>query len=568
MSLPAVTLRDYQRQAIDATHRAFRGEARGTGSGPVNRAAIVLPTGAGKTVVFTHPDFRGGVLTGERARQRMLVLVHRDELAQQTVAKLHSIDPGASVGRVQAQHDDTDAQIIVGSVQTLARATRRERIRDVGLLVVDEAHHATARTYVEVLEHFGAFATGPFGGTPTAGFSATLARGADDGNLGDVWEEVVLRRDVLDGIREGWLVDVKGKRVQLAGLDLRDVKRSRGDFTDGDLGEHLRAADAPEQVAAAYLELAADRQGVAFWPDVETAKVGAEEMTRAGVPAAVVLGSTSVEERAGIFEAYRRGDLQVLSSCMVLTEGWDMPQASAAVIARPTQSAPLYVQMAGRVLRPYHAPTRFGRKRDALIIDVVGATGSHRLATLADLSVTTKIDPGKVDGDVSLLDAADEMLASSGVELPSAPVSARRIVTDVELFESSASLWMQTPRGTWFIPAGDWTVFLWPETGGLWTLGVTPTKGAPGQATALAGGLTLDWAMRHAEGYARQVSDALGVSLSSRKASWRRGPASDAQLAFASSLGLRFDGGEGERPRKDVVSDAISVALATRALGG
>lgn len=568
--LSGIRLRDYQQSAIEACHRAWKGEERGSGSGIARRVAVVLPTGAGKTVIFAHPDFRRPILA-QRPGSRMLVLVHRDELAQQAVAKLHSIDPSASVGRVQNVWNETDREVIVASVQTLARAKRREQIRDVGLIVVDEAHHATARTYVEVLRHFGAFEGEA--STPTAGFSATLARGDDNGKLGDVWEEVVLRRDVTDGIRQGWLVDVKGKRVQLEGFDLRSVKRTAGDYSDADLGEHLRSADAPEQVAQAYLELASDRQGVAFWPDVVTAEAGTSAMLEAGISTETILGSTHTDERAAAFERYRRGDTQVLSSCMVLTEGWDMPQASAAVIARPTQSAPLYVQMAGRVLRPWHAPTRYGTKRDALIIDVVGASGQHKLATIADLSVTTKIKPEAVDGDVSLLDAYDEAMAEAGVwqDIPVDNVTGKRIVTDVDLFGSSASLWMQTPRGTWFIPAADWMVFLWPESSGLWTLGVTPKNALPGQAQQLAAGLTLDWAMQHAERYAQRVvaERGKGVGTNSRNARWRTGPASPAQIAYARGLGCRFDTGDPLKPpSKADVSDAISLALATRALGG
>lgn len=570
---PEIKLRGYQRDAIDAVHRAWSGAPRGSGAGVASRAAVVLPTGAGKTVIFAHPDFREPVLRGYPGG-RMLILVHRDELAVQTVAKVKAIDPAASVGRVQNVWDETDAQIIVASVQTLARAGRREAIRDVALIVVDEAHHAVAPTYLQVLEHFGAFrAHSP---TFTAGFSATLARGEEDRHLGDVWQEVVLRRDVVDGIRAGWLVDVKGKRVQLANLDLRDVRRSRGDFSDGDLGEHLRAADAPDQVAQAYVELAKDRQGIAFWPDVATAQVGAEALTQHGIPAAVVLGSTPADQRAQVYDAYRRGALQVISSCMVLTEGFDMPQASCAVIARPTQSAPLYVQMAGRVLRPHHLPVPgYPRKSDALILDVVGVTGRHRLATLADLSVTIKAAP---DDGASLLDQADAEAQreadadgfGAALRLDDAPADGIRVVKDVDLFSESASLWLQTHAGTNFIPAGDWTVFLWPEPSGLWTVGVTPTKGVPGQASPVMTGLTLEWAMERAERYADGITRADVLTrgrgnVSRRGASWRKsGAASEQQLRFAASLGLRF----AEGARKADVSDAISVTLATRALGG
>ena len=218
-----------------------------------------------------------------------------------------------------------------------------------------------------------------------------------------------------------------------------------------------------------------------------------------------------------------------------------------------------------------HEARDFGIDR----VDVVGASGQHKLATIADLSVTTKIKPEAVDGDVSLLDAYDEALAEAGVwqDIPVDNVTGKRIVTDVDLFGSSASLWMQTPRGTWFIPAADWMVFLWPESSGLWTLGVTPKNALPGQAQQLAAGLTLDWAMQHAERYAQRVvaERGKGVGTNSRNARWRAepGPARPAQIAYARDLGCRFDTGDPLKPpSKADVSDAISLALATRALGG
>ena len=565
--LGALSLRDYQHDAVAAVHRAWAGEQRGTGVGVSNRVAVVLATGLGKTVIFAHPDFRRPILA-RRPGSRMLVLVHRDELAAQAVAKVHSIDPSTRVGRVQAGHDDTDAEVIVASVQTLARESRRERIRDVGLIVVDECHHSTARTYVDVLRHFGAF-----DGVPTAGFSATLGRGSDDGHLGDIWQEVVIKRDVVWGIRQGHLVDVRGRRVQVQGLDLSRVKQVGGDLSVDGVAHALDDAQAPEQVAKAYAEHAGDRQGVAFWPDVATAAQGAAAMTALGIPAAVVTGATPVSERADIFAQLRRGDLQVVSNCMVLTEGWDEPQVSCAAVVRPTQSAPLYVQMAGRVLRPYRGPAvpGFAPKRDALILDFVGAASRHKLATIADLSITTKIKSDGLDDDETLLGAIDEAEAderagsAGGTERPLLP-DGPLVSSEIDLFADSSSVWLQTRLGTWFVSAGAHVVFVWPEPGGLWTLGQAPSKGGPGRAHPLASGMTLDLAMHHGEARAAALAAESGAaSLSSRAAAWRqRGAPSDRQRDYARALGIAIPDGAS----KADVADLISIAQASRVLGG
>src|SRR5436190_21331894 len=163
-------LRDYQRAAIDALHAGW--QAGGT------RLAVLLPTGAGKTVVFSH------LAAEQHARGiRTLVLAHRDELIQQAAGKIRAVAPHLRVGVVKAERDEhRDVDVVVASIQTLAGTKRREAIRDIGLVVVDEAHHAAAPTYMETLQHFGCFDR-----TPAAGFTATMKR--ENGGLAEVWEE-------------------------------------------------------------------------------------------------------------------------------------------------------------------------------------------------------------------------------------------------------------------------------------------------------------------------------------------------------------------------------------------
>ncbi|MFD9405293.1 DEAD/DEAH box helicase, partial [Streptomyces sp. NPDC060011] len=357
------TPRPYQVDAIEALRKGW---AAGT-----NRLAVVLPTGAGKTVVFSHlahqmlDTLNGG---------RVLVIAHREELIEQAAAKLLAVDPMLRVGIVKAQRDDhADADVIVASVQTLAVAKRREAIRDIGLVIVDECHHAAARTYMEVLEHFGAWR-----GVPVAGFTATMTR--TDGGLAEVWEDVVFRLDILDMIGDGYLCDVRGKRITVDSLDLDKVRTRGGDLVDGQLGKALEDSGALDAIAKAYVDHAGDRPGVVFTPTVATAQAAAAALEAAGITAAPVWGGMSRDDRRATLARYSAGDVQVLTNCMVLTEGFDAPHTSCAVIARPTKSPGLYVQMAGRALRP--APG----KRDALLLDVMGASTRHKLASMVDLT--------------------------------------------------------------------------------------------------------------------------------------------------------------------------------------
>jgi superfamily II DNA or RNA helicase len=265
-------------------------------------------------------------------------------------------------------------------------------------VIVDECHHAAATTYRKILEHYGAFAEYPSNESLVAGFTATLARG-DKLSLADVWQSVAYRKDIAFMIRAGYLLDLTGRRVEVDDLDLKNVKRSGGDYQAASLGEAMTASLAPEIVARAYLEHASDRSGVLFAPTVSAAQAFAGALDDLGVKTEVVHGGMPVTERRAIIARFEAGVTQVISNCMVLTEGFDSRRASCVVIARPTRSAPLYQQMVGRALRPYPGQTQ------ALVLDVVGASQVHGLASLIDLSEK----PIALKPDQSFLDAVDEL---------------------------------------------------------------------------------------------------------------------------------------------------------------
>jgi superfamily II DNA or RNA helicase len=142
---PTLQLRDYQREAIESVNAAA--------VDGINRPLVALPTGTGKTVIFSHLiDQRGG---------RSLVLAHRDELIRQAADKLLMVNPGLDIGIVKASDNEMGTNVIVASVQTLSRERRlKEFGADFKTVVVDEAHHAVAPTYQRILEHVGSFDCG------------------------------------------------------------------------------------------------------------------------------------------------------------------------------------------------------------------------------------------------------------------------------------------------------------------------------------------------------------------------------------------------------------------------
>jgi superfamily II DNA or RNA helicase len=493
-------LRDYQAQALDAIGRALN---RG-----VKRQLVVLPTGSGKTVVFAH-------LAAKRAG-RVLVLAHRDEMISQAAGKLALISGSLDIGIVKAQMDETDARVVVASVQTLAVPGRLERLGRFGTVIVDEAHHAVARIYMEIMTGLGCFAdNGPL----TVGFTATAGR-SDRIGLGAAWQEITYQRGIVQMIAEGYLCDVRAMEIG-SDVDLGRVSVRAGDFSDASLGAELERSEALDAAAKAYKQYAPERRGVAFTPTIATAHALADKLRLTGIPAEAVDGKMHIDDRRGVLRRLHSGATQVVTNCAVLTEGWDEPAVSCALMCRPTKSAPLFVQMAGRILRPYLGSDLV--KEDALILDVAGSTALG-LATIADLA---GMKPGSVKPGQSLLEADEDQAV---MEKRRQVVAAAR-TRHVDLLRRSDLRWLEAD-GAWVLPAGsDQTMILIPASDEEWNV----WRSAKGRGLVLESGkpLTLDWA----RGVGEEVARAQGGALSRSDAGWRDKPPSPAQLGALERMG-------------------------------
>lgn len=550
-------LRDYQRACIEALAADWRAGTR--------RLAAVLPTGAGKTVIFAHL-IRQVCAAGGRA----LVLVHRDELAGQALQKIHDVAPGLRTGLVKAERREIFGRdAVVASVQSLTREASRVPLRQAGfsLIIVDECHHATANTYMNIIRDLGGFepdgvAGLAAGGALVVGFTATLQRG-DGVALGDVWQKVSFRVDILDLIRRGYLVTARGVRVRVEGLDLRRVRRTGGDWEGKALGAAMSECLAPAAIARAYKEHSIDRQGIAFLPSVELAHEQAAVLCAEGIGALAVDGTTRPEDRREALAAFRRGDAQVLTNCGVFTEGTDLPMASAVVIARPTSSAPLYVQMAGRGLRPHPG------KRDCLITDVVGVTGRHRIASLVtlaggerveDLTEAQRDELDELEAELGLdLLELDGRLDSSGTAVGPELIDGRLISEAVELFESSHQAWLRTHRGVWFVVAGKEVISLVPVGEARFSVAAMPLDSSGGRW--VAEGVELSYAMSWGEQEAHRIEQKLPYGIG-KKAGWRTKPISGKQRDMCGRMGVTVQDGW----MMSDASDAISIEKASRRL--
>ncbi len=297
--------------------------------------------------------------------QRVLFLAHRRELIHQTSRKLHDlgIDHGILLpGYPVRLHEPVQ----VASVATLhARAVRSNLIEmpPADVVIVDEAHHVRARSYMRILEAY-----------PKAvvlGLTATPCRG-DGRGLGSVFESLIECPSVAELIEGGFLVPTKVYAPSQP--DLKGIRVERGDYVESQLAERVNTHKLVGDIVEHWLRLAERRPTVVFATGVEHSKHICDEFRRADVLAEHIDGSTPTEERDRILAQLSKGEIEVITNALVLVEGWDQPSVSCLVLARPTKSLGLYRQMIGRVLRPADGKT------DALILDHAGATFAHGFA--------------------------------------------------------------------------------------------------------------------------------------------------------------------------------------------
>jgi superfamily II DNA or RNA helicase len=352
MSERPISLRPYQRDAVAAVLAARRSGIR--------RMLVSLPTGAGKTVIFSQ--------LAKMARRQVLVLAHREELLGQARSKLDAALGGQHVVSVErgAETASADAKVLVCSIRSLheERLASVVRGRDFGLVIYDECHHAAAEDNMRVLRQLGVFDTN-WDGT-LLGFTATTARG-DGKGLDAIFETIAYSRSLPEMINDGFLAPLRGFRIA-TGADLTRVSSSGLDFSGEELSEAVDIEDRNALVARSIQELARDRRTIAFCVTVNHARHLCIALNRLGVAAGIVYGEMPSEARAGVLADFRKGQIQVLANVAVLTEGFDDPGVSCIAMARPTRSEGLYTQCVGRGTRLHPV------KRDCLILDFVDAS--------------------------------------------------------------------------------------------------------------------------------------------------------------------------------------------------
>ena len=365
-------LRPYQAEAKQAILAAWDEGYRKT--------LLVLPTGCGKTVVFSSVT-ENQVNKGHR----VLIMAHRGELLDQAADKLKEASGLDSVlEKAESTSLGSFLPVTVGSVQSLAQEKRLARFPNNYFqdIIVDAAHHCLSDSYKRVLDHF-----------PNAnilGVTATPDRG-DMKNLGEFFDSKAYEYSMTEAIREGYLCPIKAQMIPLE-LDIADVGISSGDFSAGEIGHALEPY--LHQIASEMANYCRGRKTVVFLPLIATSQKFCAMLNDAGLRAAEVNGNS--DDRSEVLADFEAGKYDVLCNSMLLTEGWDCPSVNCIVVLRPTKIRSLYQQMVGRGMRLSPGKT------ELLLLDFLWMTERHDLCRPSaliskDEAIAKKIDERMVE---------------------------------------------------------------------------------------------------------------------------------------------------------------------------
>lgn len=351
-----IKLRDYQKEVLDIIDRLEPGSY-----------LIQMATGLGKTATFTNIKRKG----------RVLVLAHREELINQPV-KYYD----CPVGIEMADRHSNGEEVVIASVMTLIHRLDKFKSDEFDTIIIDEAHHAAAKSYKKIISHFKP--------RLLLGFTATPNRG-DNVRLDDAFQKIIYQKDLRWAIENKYLTDINCLRVNI-GYDISKVARRMGDFAVGELEEALNTDALNGAIAEAYKKYAKGATLI-----FATSVKHAQDIAKM-IPGAVAV-TADTQNRQELINKFTNREIPCLVNCMIFTEGTDMPLVETIMIARPTQNSSLYTQMVGRGLRLYPG------KDKLTLIDLVGVTGKANLCTAPsllgiDLNTVPKSQQDEIQGDL------------------------------------------------------------------------------------------------------------------------------------------------------------------------
>ncbi len=344
-----MALRQYQK---DTLNNIIRSQRKGN-----KNILLQAATGSGKTVMasaFVHHSIK--------QNQNVLFLAHRRELITQCSNKL--TDEGVRHGIIMAgENSEFWHKTQVASIDTLRSRSitnKKEALPKADLIIIDEAHRCLSNTYLKIIQMYNQ--------SQVLGLTATPIR-SDGRGLGHIFSDMIQAPSIGKLIEEGHLVGCEYYAPTIP--DLHGIQTSMGDYNSVQLADRMDHPKLIGDIVSSRKKIANNKKTIVFASSVAHSKNLAESFIDIGIKAAHIDGSTDHKEREKVLEEFNNGNMKIICNCMVLTEGFDCPPAEVCVLARPTKSLGMYIQMVGRVLRPYDG------KEKATIIDHSGAVYTH-----------------------------------------------------------------------------------------------------------------------------------------------------------------------------------------------
>ncbi|RDL35735.1 p-loop containing nucleoside triphosphate hydrolase protein [Venustampulla echinocandica] len=552
-----IRLREYQEECIQAvlTH-LDQGH---------KRLGISLATGSGKTVIFTQLIDR--VKPHTELADQTLILAHRKELVEQAARHCKDAYPMKKIEvEMSSMHASGSADITVASIQSILSGDRILKFnpKRFKLVLVDEAHHIVSAGYLKAMEYFGLSKKQP-DSPALVGVSATLSR-FDGLRLGAAIDQIVYHKDYIDMIGDKWLADVNFTTVH-SKADLSKVgKGANGDFHPSELSGIVNTDEINKITVGSWLAKAQGRKStLTFCVDLAHVEGLTNAFRKQGIDARFITGETPKLERSVRLDSFKKGEFPVLVNCGVFTEGTDIPNIDCVLLARPTRSRNLLVQMIGRGMRLHPG------KKNCHIIDMV--------ASLAGGIVTTPtlfgLDPSELVEGVSPSDMMrrKERKERESVDdgnydtaASSKPLTDRVVFTDYDsvfdlIKDTSGEKYIRAVSPHGWVCVGPDRYILSHSNGSFLNLDklsdsdddssddqyvvhetlslkLTDAEVPFGKPRQIASAATFIAALHAADTYASQKYP---YTIISKMQPWRNKPATEGQLNFLNKLRLKTD---------------------------
>lgn len=323
---------------------------------PCHSQLISMPTGTGKTITFLH--------LAKSLNKRCLILVHREELLNQTYEKAKLCGYAEEeISLVNSEKKGEIRKLTIAMVQSLARNLSKYSPNDLDAIIVDEAHHATAPSYRNIFDHFQVFEQKK----QLFGFTATPLRG-DKSLLSNIFESHSFKLTLSEATKMGYICPVYGLRIQIDKA-LDQIETVQGDY-DIQALDRIMNCDEVNNIVVEKCKNLRKTPGVIFCTSVDHAHTIASMLRKEGKKAISISYKTPKSTLARIYKMLNKGSVDYITNAVKLSEGFDHPPLQSVIIVRPTRSPVLYKQMIGRGLRKHPG------KEDCCVLEFTGSDPS------------------------------------------------------------------------------------------------------------------------------------------------------------------------------------------------